>query len=75
MRPTKKEYYGLKTAKPSSLPTKDDFPHLQEEVKLFKEFEDQLFGIPRKVKFKPYDKDLQKQLRQDIKKAKQSDCE
>ena len=71
VRPTKKEYYGLKTAKLPSLLTKDDFPHFQEEVKLFKEFEDQLFGIPRKVNFKPYDNDLQKQMRPDMKKVKQ----
>ena len=56
-RPPRKEYYGFKTAKTPKLPTEAEYPHVnwgkvKDEVEMLKEFEEELFKIPKKVRFR-----------------------
>ena len=70
-RPVRKNYYGFKTNKTPKLPTAAEFPHIdwskiKEEVEILKEFEEELFKIPTKVKFKFFDNPLQRTMRNDL---------
>ena len=52
-RPVRKEYYGFKTGKTPKLPTEAEYPHIdwskvKEEVEILKDFEEELFKIPKK---------------------------
>ena len=76
-RPTKKETYGFKTEKTPKLPTEGEYPHIdwekvKNEVEILREFEDELFKIPKKVKFRFFDNPLQRTMRADLKTVKSS---
>ena len=77
-RPTKKETFGFKSAKTPKLPTTDaEYPHIdwgkvKPEVEMLKEFEEELFKVPTKVKFRYFDNPLQRAMREDLKKVKNS---
>ena len=54
-----------------------EYPHIdwgkvKPEVELLKEFEEELFKVPKKVKFKLFDNPLQKTMREDLKRVKNS---
>ena len=56
-RPTRKENFGFKTDKTPKLPTQAEYSHVdwgkvKEEVEMLREFEDELFKIPQKVRFR-----------------------
>ena len=71
-RPIRKNYYGFKTHKTPKLPaTAAEYPHIdwnkiKEEVEILKEFEEELFKIPLKVKYKFFDNPLQRAMRSDL---------
>ena len=77
-RPTRKETFGFKTNKTPKLPmTGAEYPHIdwgkvRPEVEMLKEFEEELFKIPTRVKFRYYDNPLQRAMREDLKKVKDS---
>merc|ERR1711978_472494 len=76
-RPTRKETYGFKTDKQPKLPKDGEYPHInwgkvKQEVEILKEFEEELFKIPTKVKFRYFDNPLQRTMREDLKKVKDS---
>ena len=76
-RPIRKENYGFKTEKTPKLPTEGEYPHIdwgkvKNEVQMLKEFEEELFKIPKKVKFRFFDNPLQRDMRADLKKVKNS---
>ena len=76
-RPTKKETFGFKTNKTPKLPTEGEYPHIdwgkvKHEVEMLKEFEEELFKVPTRVKFRYFDNPLQRAMREDLKKVKNS---
>ena len=76
-RPTRKETYGFKTDKTPQLPKDREYPHIdwgkvKQEVEILKEFEEELFKIPTRVKFRYFDNPLQRTMREDLKRVKNS---
>ena len=57
--------YGFKTTATPSLPNHKESAYL-------KAFEQEFFDLPRKLKWKPFDNELQSRMRQDLEKIRQS---
>ena len=77
-RPAPKEHYGFKSPKTPKLPKFEDYPYpdrwprIKEEVKMFQKFEEALFEIPKKVKFRRWGNELQDQMRRDLRNIKRA---
>merc|ERR1711923_31072 len=59
------------------LPKDGEYPHIdwgkvKQEVEILKDFEEELFKIPTKVKFRYFDNPLQRTMREDLKRVKNS---
>ena len=77
-RPAPKEHYGFKSPRTPKLPKFEDYPYpdrwprIKEEVKMFQKFEEALFEIPKKVKFRRWGNELQNQMRRDLRNIKRA---
>ena len=76
-RPTKKETFGFKSARTPKLPTDAEYPQIdwgkvKPEVEMLEEFEEELFKLPAKVRFRYFDNPLQRTMREDLKRVKNS---